>query len=173
MANARVKPKFDYKPITDLNGVDNVLREIAEIDRDLDLIEIDKNEKIDAIKEAAKEEAKLLIAQKDFLGKSLALYTEENKKDLIKDGKTVNLNFGKIGYRQSTSLETKSKVTWAKVLGYLEENNHKDCLTYKATVDKSELAKKEDSFLDKVGVFVKIQDNFFYEVNKEENPVMA
>ena len=90
-------------------------------------------------------------------------YAEYNKADLFKDKKTVDLSFGKIGFRQSTKISVKkSTLELLKKLGFIA------CVRIKEECDKDAMSNLSDDDLMSVDAARKISNVFFCEANMEE-----
>lgn len=160
MARVRIPDKPALESWDDVNLT---MKEIGECQIEIDKIEADMNMKISDTKleyemKAQKFKdriAKLEIDLKDFV--------ESNKHEL--DGKSKVLNFGRTGFRQSTKIVLR-KVE--NIIKNLKAYGMKDCINVKETVNKDNLKKYPDEDIAKVGATKKVEDVFWYEVDKEK-----
>jgi phage host-nuclease inhibitor protein Gam len=90
-------------------------------------------------------------------------YSEENKAEI--KGKTRLLDFGKIGFRQSTKITMKSIQA---VLKSLKAREMDDCIRIKEEVNKEALGEYPDEVITAVGASKKMEDVFWYEVDREK-----
>lgn len=159
---ARVR--METEPI--LQSWDDVnmnLKEIAECEMALEAIEAQMNAAIQDLKLDAELQAKPLQEKAARLAREIKEFTEENRSDI--KGKTMKLNFGQCGFRQST------KITIASVqatLKSLKARGMKDCIMVKESVNKDTLREYPDEVIASVGCRKKIEDAFWFETDREK-----
>lgn len=139
----RIKPQVGK--LESLDDVNLALRDIGLKEKELDAIDSK------AAKEIAETAAKIQA------------YAEYNKAELFKDKKSVDLSFGKIGYRQSTKISVK-KTT----LELLKKLGFKSCVRIKEECDKDAMSNLSDDDLKSVDAARKVSNDFFCEANMEE-----
>lgn len=155
--------------VTNLQEADKVLEELAELERSASAVTNDLNEVIDAAKAVAAEKMAVVAARKSLLESALASYAIMNKAALFKDKKSVDLDFGVLSFRCSTSIvPAGSKITWEMVLGKLKEHGLQDGIRIKETVNKEALLEWDDKKLEKVGAKRKTEDKFGYDLKQHE-----
>ena len=98
----------------------------------------------------------------------LIAYSQFNKLELFRVKRSVELDYGRIGFRKSTELKPKSKITWEMVLQRLKDLAFIEAVRTKESVDKEELQKWPDERLDMVGVRRITKDQFWYETDEEK-----
>lgn len=147
------------------DDVDTALREIAEGEIILNDIEGQMNIAIAAAKEKAKKLANPTQARIKALTALVKAFVEAEKADL--DGKSKQLNFGRVGFRQSSSVTVPPAKVDA-ILNNLKKFNMDDCISTKETVNKEALEKYSDETIAKVGASRKIEDKFWLETDKEK-----
>uniref|UniRef100_UPI003D08A498 host-nuclease inhibitor Gam family protein n=1 Tax=Caloranaerobacter sp. DY30410 TaxID=3238305 RepID=UPI003D08A498 len=81
------------------------------------------------------------------------------------NGKTKVLNFGRTGFRKSTKIVLR-KVE--NVIKNLKALNMLDCIKVKESVNKEVLKKYSDEEIARVGAIKKVEDVFWYEVDREQ-----
>lgn len=145
------------------DDVDKCLREIAECELTLGNIETDLNMTINEAKERAAKLAKPLQARVKALTALVKAFAEESKGDM--DGKSKQLNFGRVGFRQSSSVNIPVKKI-AAIIKNLKEFGMGHCVTVKEFVDKEALEKHSDVDIAKIGASRKVEDKFFLETDK-------
>lgn len=165
---ARVKPQIQIMTISSIDEADKALQELCEISREVELINLEGNEKIDSVKAEMQAKALPLNQRAEVIGAALNAYALGNKKELFAKEKSKALNFGTIGFRASTKIKTMSKVKWEDVFARLKENSLLDFIRIKEEVDKEKLKKADSSMLELVGCQVVTEDTFFYELDKEK-----
>lgn len=164
---ARVKPQT-LQPIHNLEEANEALREIGELKRIQKDIELRMNDDIAAIKAGAEQDAASHIACCTALENGLMAFAESNKAELFKDRRSLDLNYGMIGYRKSTELTTLKGNTWKTVLGRLKELAFRDAVRIKEEPDREVMSQWPDERLELVGCQRKEKDTFWLEINEEE-----
>ena len=147
-----------------LDDIDNILREIGELEIEIE----NKNNAVDleikAMKEKTLEGMKPMMERIKVLADSIFAYTELNKTTIFdSDKKSYELNFGKIGYRKST----KTSIT-RDTLKLLKDNGFEDGIRYKPEVNKEKLGEWDDAKLAVVKAKKIVEDTFFYETEHEK-----
>ncbi|MHC1760420.1 MAG: host-nuclease inhibitor Gam family protein [Negativicutes bacterium] len=161
MATAR--KRFDNPALKSWDEADLHLKEIAEIDIQLQTIEAGMNLKISDAKLAAEMDAKPLQDRKEKLSLEIKDFAEDHKCEFA--GKTKNLNFGKCGFRQSTKILI-SKI--ASCIAALKAKGLTDCIKSKEEVNKDILRTKSDDVIASVGARKKVEDVFWLEPDYEK-----
>lgn len=157
--------------VTDKNDATEAVADMAGIDRELTLIELELKEKIDQAKaEAAQKAAGLRDRYKD-LEKALCTWAKLRKEELFTDGKTLDLGCGKIGFRMSMpSIAQQSGVTVEASLARLRELGLAEGITVKESLAKAVLLGWPEERLALVGLRIKQTDDFFVDITKEAIP---
>lgn len=155
--------------VTSLTDADKVLEELAELERRASTITNGLNEAIDAAKALAAEEMTMVTARKLVLESALASYATMNKAALFKDKKSVDLDFGVLSFRLSTSIVTAGRgITWEMVLGQLKEQGLQEGIRIKETINKEVLLEWDNEKLEKIGAKRKTEDKFGYDLKQHE-----
>ena len=164
------KQKANSEPILGgFGAVDATLKKVAEIDRQITLIESTKNEEIDKAKTNALEFSTPLTGEKKELVRNLRDYCEFNKEQFAKQ-RSKKLNWGTIGFRVTPpALKPLSKWTWPKVLAKLKETGRSDFIAIKESVDKDAIrkAKLESTGLSIYGMKLESKDEFYFETAED------
>lgn len=154
--------------IADATQADEALRQLAEITREQDRIETGMNAQLDQIKAAARLQQEPLAASRKRLEEALAVFAIQRKDELFSERKrSLELVFGTIGFRKSTSLRLLAKHTWAMVLGRLQDLNLSAGIRIKPEVDKDTLRTWPAERLETVGVKLETVDEFYVELKQE------
>jgi len=161
MATAR--KRFDSPALKSWDDADLHMKEIAEIDIQLQTIESGMNLKISDAKLAAYMEAKPLQDRKEKLSLEIKEFAEDHKCEF--DGKTKNLSFGKCGFRQSTKIIIGKM---AACIAALKTKGLTDCLKVREEVNKDVLRTKGDEVIAAVGARKKVEDIFWLEPDYEK-----
>lgn len=140
------------------------LKEIAEIDVELSKIEAEMNLQIQDVKLAMDMKAQPLKDRKEKLANDIKDFAENNRNEFM-DFKTKILTFGKVGFRQSTSVVV-SKVN--QVIEALKKKAMLDCITVKESVNKEVLRTYPDEVIASVGARKKVEDVFWLEPDYEK-----
>lgn len=160
----RFKPTTKMAPVRNLDEANEALLEIARRRIELRRIDADAEDAINNIKEEANEKAAPLQKEINYFEAGLAAYAEMSRDELFKDKKSVELNFGLMGYRKSTRISVSRKYT----LDLLKKHGLTDAIKVKETPNKDILADYPDETLKKVKAKRVSDDKFWYEVKEEE-----
>ena len=174
--------------IESLDDVNMALKDIGLAQKELDAIDAKANAEIARIKEKALKDGESLRTKITESASKIQSYAEYNKDELFKDAKSLELSFGKIGYRKSTKISVK-KTTLEMLKNLLDgrktelekaESEEKrnaitvlitkiqSCIRVKEEPNKESLGLMDDAFLKTVGASRKITNDFFCEANIEE-----
>ncbi|GAB6170763.1 hypothetical protein JCM15765_02410 [Paradesulfitobacterium aromaticivorans] len=160
MARVRIE---NMSPLQTWDDVNLNLKEMGELEMAIEGIEAKMNEQIQDIKLDAELKAKPLKDKIEKLSVEIKGFVEENRAEI--KGKTMNLNFGSVGFRQSTKILIKNAKA---VISALRAKNMNDCIIVKESVDKDVLRGYPDEVIASVGAGKKVEDAFWYEVNREK-----
>ena len=174
--------------IESLDDVNMALKDIGLAQKELDAIDAKANAEIAKIKEKTLKDGESLRTKITESASKIQSYAEYNKDELFKDAKSLELSFGKIGYRKSTKISVK-KTTLEMLKKLLDgrrlelekaESEEKrnaitvlitkiqSCIRVKEEPNKESLGLMDDAFLKTVGASRKITNDFFCEANIEE-----
>lgn len=142
--------------------VDLHFKEIGECEMAIERIEAEMNEKIQDVKLEAEMAAKPLKDRIEKLGREVKEFVELNRGEIR--GKTKVLNFGRTGFRQSTKIIVRSVQA---VINALKARRMDDCIIVKESVNKDRLREYPDEVIAAVGAGKKVEDVFWYEVDRE------
>lgn len=145
--------------------VDVALKKIAECQIALDTIDAEMNMRIN---DAKAEADKLAIPLRAVVKEQTALvqdYTDGHRTDL--EGKSKQLTFGKVGFRQATRISIPTKRI-SKIIENLRKFGMENCIKVAESVNKDVLAVYPESDIAKVGASVIKEDKFFCEPDKEK-----
>ena len=117
-------------------GADRCLREIAECEIALNGIEAQMNMSINDAKERTAELGKPMKARIKILEVLIKDFAEVAKADM--EGKSKQLNFGRIGFRRSSSVVISPKKLDA-ILNNLKKFDMEDCILTKESINKEVL----------------------------------
>ncbi|MCL2297780.1 MAG: host-nuclease inhibitor Gam family protein [Proteobacteria bacterium] len=146
------------------DDVDNALKEIGGIQRELAMIEAEQNAAIDDIKAGAKEQAAPLAERIKALETAMKEFCDSNRADFLKV-KTKELTFGSVGYRLST------KVVIKKVADCVQAMKDLDLWQFiriKEEPDKEALKDLDDETMATIGAALKVENIFGYVLKQEE-----
>ncbi len=160
MARVRIPNEIALKNWEDVNLN---MKEICECQMEIEKIEAEMNKSISDLKLEAEMEAKPFKTSIKELELQIKDFVESSKHEL--NGKSKILNFGKTGFRKSTKITLKG-VT--KILNNLKAFGMKDCIKTKETINKDALKKYPNEAIAKVGATKKVEDVFWYEVDREK-----
>lgn len=159
----------DTPALKNWEEVDLNLKEIGELQRNIEQFEADMNARIADIKLAAELEAKPHQERIKVLEAEIKDYTDQNRDDLGSK-KTKEMGFGKLGFRKSTKVSLPSaKGKLEEIIRKLKNYGMKDCVIQPPEkIDKEALKKYPANDLVKVGASLKVDDVFWYEVDREK-----
>lgn len=144
--------------------VDETLRAIGVIDREVNLIEASANEEIDRIKAQTKEAAAPLLDKKSGLELAIKEYCEANRAEFT-NMKTKALTFGSVGFRLSTKVIVKRV---ADTLQAMKDLGLSACIRIKEELDKEAMKNLSTETLAQVGAGLKTTNAFGYEIDQEK-----
>lgn len=143
--------------------VDACLKAMGDAENELSVITAEMNAAIAQAKKEAEERAaqfKETIKQNE--GK-IREFTTVRKEDL--KGKSKQLTFGTVGFRQSTKLLLPSDT--AEVILKLRQNGMADCINVKETINKDTVKSYPEEDILRIGGYLQKSDIFWYETDKD------
>lgn len=149
--------------LTSWEQVDECLKVMSDAENQISVIMAQMNTAIAQIKSDAEEKAvqfKETIKQNE--GK-IKEFTTIRKEDL--NGKSKQLTFGTVGFRQSTKLLLPSDT--AEVIVKLRENGMADCVSVKETINKDTVKSYPEEDILRIGGYLQRTDTFWYETDKD------
>lgn len=165
---SRVKVEVTLPRVNSLEEADMLLSEIAARKRNVALVLAGMNESIDALKVKASAECAEPLREIEVLEQALARFAEDNKEALFTKLKSRALAFGEIGFRASTKAALLNrKWTWERVLEALKGKELFKYIRTREEVDKDALRGLAPEKLEEVGVKLKKEDGFYYELKEE------
>ena len=164
--NKRIKA--DPMVIATLERADSAMMELAGIERDLRAEEDAMNDKIALLKEEAKAKAALLEAQKKAIASALCVFLKMNKAELLKDKKSVELAFGVMGFRASTSIKQMNGISAESSLQLLKDKGLPEGIRIKEELDKEAMRGWPIARLNLVGLTRQDKNEFFIELKEEK-----
>lgn len=161
----------DAYVVASLGEASEAVAEMAGIDRELCLIELRLNEKIEQAKAEAAREAAGLPDRFRELEKAVCLFAKLRREELFKEGKTLDLGAGKIGFRVSMpSIVQERGVTVEASLARLRELGFGDGIQVRETLAKSVLLGWPEERLKLAGLVRKQTEDFFVDIPRESVP---
>ena len=143
--------------------VDACLKAMGDAENQISVITAQMNAAFAEAKKEAEEKAaqyKEMIKQNE--GK-IKEFTTVRKDDL--KGKSKQLTFGTVGFRQSTKLLLPSDT--AEVILKLRVNGMADCINVKETINKDTVKSYPEEEILKIGGYLQRSDSFWYETDKD------
>jgi len=80
--------------------------------------------------------------------------------------RSVDLDYGKLGWRKSTEIKPAAKTTWAMILGRLRELAFGEAIRIKEEVNREVLHEWPEERLELVGARRVEKDTFWYEIDE-------
>jgi len=169
---ARKKP-VPTVMISDSAEADRVLEELADLERQANVVKNALNEAIDQAKARAAEDMVEIGTRVKVLEAALSGFALANKSTLFKDKKSLELDFGTLSFRRSSKIVTAGKgVTWEMVLEKIKDQGYSEAIRIKEEVNKEALAGWDDDKLGQIAVKRKTEDSFGYEL-KQQDPGLS
>ena len=149
-----------YRTWDDVNAA---LREVGEIDLQIEALEADCNRKIADAKAELEVQAQALLERKDTIGRLMKEFAEARRAD-FSGKKSLPLTFGQVGFRQSTKIILRNVKA---IIEALKRKKMLDCVIIEEKVSKDALGGYDDATLSSVGAKRQTEDVFWYEVDRE------
>ena len=143
--------------------VDACLKVMGDAENQISVITAEMNAAIAEAKKAAEEKAaqyKETIKQNEGKIKEFTTIRKEELK-----GKSRQLTFGTVGFRQSTKLLLPQDT--GEVILRLRENGMADCINVKETINKDTVKSYPEEEILKIGGYLQRSDSFWYETDKD------
>lgn len=143
--------------------VDACLKVMGDAENEISVITAEMNAAIAQAKKEAEERAaqfKETIKQNEGKIKEFTTIRKEELK-----GKSRQLTFGTVGFRQSTKLLLPSDT--AEVILKLRENGMADCINVKETINKDTVKSYPEEDILRIGGYLQRSDTFWYETDKD------
>lgn len=143
--------------------VDACLKVMGDAENQISVITAEMNAAIAEAKKEAEEKAaqyKEMIKQNEGKIKEFTTIRKEELK-----GKSRQLTFGTVGFRQSTKLLLPSDT--AEVILRLRENGMADCINVKETINKDTVKSYPEEEIMRIGGYLQRADSFWYETDKD------
>ena len=146
--------------IKNWDDVDVVLKNLASLEVKRAEIEGELNERINELKNGAKERVAPILEQIKHLTKLIELFASSQKQEFAKK-RTKELTFGKVGFRLVTSVAIpRDKAKVEALLKSIKAYGLNDCISFVEKPDKERLKELDDTTLVKLGLEKKVKDSF-------------
>jgi phage host-nuclease inhibitor protein Gam len=155
------KVQAQVKAIDSLVDVDAALHRLSDLFHTISRIEADADAKINAVVDEKVALAKPVNKEIHDLEQKLRLFLFAQKSMLFSKVKTMELNFGKIGFRQSTQVKTKKDT-----LDLIRKLNFEDGFKAKFSLNRNAMKNWPIEKLAQVHASKIIEDQAFYDVNE-------
>lgn len=147
------------------DDVDAALKEIAEAENQIAILESSQNIAINALKEDFKSKSEPYKAEIKKQEAMVKEFVTEHKSDL--KGKSKELTFGKVGFRLSTKVKLPKKLD--KLITMLRKNKMDDCIQVEEKVNKDVLKSYDEKEIIAVGASLQKEDTFWYETKNDDS----
>jgi phage host-nuclease inhibitor protein Gam len=165
---SRTRIKADPLVIGGLDRAESAMMELAELSRQVRAVKDGLNADIDRLKENAAAAAAPLEARRKELTDALGTFLKMHRAEVLKGRKSIELAFGIMGFRASSSVVQMRGVTAEMSLERLKNSGLTEGIRIKEELDKDVMRGWPDDRLALVGLLRQEKDQFFVEV-KEEN----
>ena len=151
--------------LADWAAVDGALRDIRECEHALTDLGVDRDRRIDNIKEEYSKMALPLQNRIKKLEADVKAYADAHRAELT--GKSRTLNFGTVGYRISSRLILPASKA-AEAIATLKALGRKEFVKTTETLDRAALLRQPVELLNQIGAYIQQRDEFYYDVSGEE-----
>ena len=151
--------------LADWAAVDGALRDIRECEHALTELGVDRDRRIDNIKEEYSKMALPLQNRIKKLEADVKAYADAHRAELT--GKSRTLNFGTVGYRISSRLILPASKA-AEAIATLKALDRKEFIKTTETLDRAALLRQPVELLNQIGAYIQQRDEFYYDVSGEE-----
>lgn len=152
--------------LPDWAAVDGALRDIRECEHALTELGVDRDRRIDSVKEEYSKMALPLQNRIKKLEGDVKAYADAHRAELT--GKSRKLNFGTVGYRISSRLILPATKA-AEAIVTLKAMGRKEFIKTTETLDRAALLRQPVELLNQIGAYIQQRDEFYYDVSGE-NP---
>lgn len=147
--------------LRDWSGVDSNLRDIRECRHTLLELGVERDRRLDGIKDEYARNALPLQNRIKRMEGEIKEFVDAHRAELA--GKSRTLNFGVVGYRMSTKLVLAASKA-ADAIATLKAMGKYSLIKTSETLDREALKRQPPSVLEQVGAYVKVSDEFYYDV---------
>lgn len=151
--------------LADWAAVDSALRDIRECEHALTELGVDRDRRIDAVKDEYSKRALPLQNRIKKLEADVKAYADAHRAELT--GKSRKLNFGTVGYRISSRLILPASKA-AEAIAALKALGRKEFVKTTETLDRAALLRQPVELLNQIGAYIQQRDEFYYDVSGEE-----
>lgn len=152
--------------IKDWNELDNSLRRLCEIERDVTKQESRLNQAVEKLKDKHKQEAAPLIAERKQIERDIERFCEERKAE-IGPAKSRKLTFGTVAFRQVTKLLIHAADATIAAIKQILPEREDELISVTEAPNKPALADLDDGTLLALGCRRKTEDAFRIELDQE------
>ena len=159
------RKRVDADPaLRDWAAVDASLRDIRECRHALTELAVEKDRRIDGVKDEYTKNALPLQNRIKRLEGEVKEYVDAHRAELT--GKSRCLTFGTVGYRISSKLVLAAHKS-AEAIVTLKAMGKSALIKTTETIDREALKKQPLEVLEQVGAYVKVTDEFYYDVEDD------
>lgn len=151
--------------LPDWAAVDGALRDIRECEHALTELGVDRDRRIDSVKEEYSKMALPLQNRIKKLEGDVKAYADAHRAELT--GKSRKLNFGTVGYRISSRLILPTSKA-AEAIVTLKAMGRKEFIKTTETLDRAALLRQPVELLNQIGAYIQQRDEFYYDVSGED-----
>lgn len=151
--------------LPDWAAVDGALRDIRECEHALTELGVDRDRRIDSVKEEYSKMALPLQNRIKKLEGDVKAYADAHRAELT--GKSRKLNFGTVSYRISSRLILPATKA-AEAIVTLKAMGRKEFIKTTETLDRAALLRQPVELLNQIGAYIQQRDEFYYDVSGED-----
>ncbi|MEG1406820.1 MAG: host-nuclease inhibitor Gam family protein [Ruthenibacterium sp.] len=161
MAHTKIK---STPALASWTAADDTLRDIRALKHSMAEMDVEKNRRIDAIKDEYSKAALPLQNRVKRLEADIKEFVSAHRAEL--NGKSRRMNFGIVGYRLSSSVVVAAN-KMADVIAKLKGMGHHECIKTVETLDRKALGRCPVNVILDVGAYVKQTDEFYYDTDDD------
>ncbi|MFQ9104830.1 MAG: host-nuclease inhibitor Gam family protein [Subdoligranulum sp.] len=151
--------------LSDWAAVDQALRDIRECQHALTELAVDRDRRLDSIKNEYAKTALPLQNRIKRLESDVKDYVDCHRAEMA--GKSRTLNFGTVGYRISSKLMLPTGKV-AEAIATLKAMGRKEFIKTTESLDREALKRQPLEFLNQIGAYIRQSDEFYYDVSDEQ-----
>ena len=151
--------------LSDWAAVDQALRDIRECQHALTELAVDRDRRLDSIKNEYAKTALPLQNRTKRLESDVKDYVDCHRAEMA--GKSRTLNFGTVGYRISSKLMLPAGKV-AEAIATLKAMGRKEFIKTTESLDREALKRQPLEFLNQIGAYIRQSDEFYYDVSDEQ-----
>jgi len=158
--NTAEKTAIQNFEVHSLKDADRALQLLGICDADLGRLQAKLNRKISKAQDEIRPDLETIEMEMKELINALQKYSEENKDQLFAEKRSLEMNYGTIGFQKSAQLVCQSGVDWKQVLE-VAKKAYPDYVAATWNLVKEAIKKAPERTQDKLGILIEEKDTFY------------